>query len=247
MSSYLFTTNVKDHAGYRASFFELAMLVFDLDFRAWYTSGGWNEHYRCYAYVDQGKVIANASVNKMTIASDGQFYTAIQIGTVMTHPDYRNQGLSGKLMQHILDEYENRCDFIFLFANETVHDFYPKFGFQRVKESSFSLPSSLHLFDILSRTSFDTESIMASLMNEGTDIIHFTRSMCVSRSPRMLDGRLNVNKGLSDQKASALARSFLFISPEKASAFARSFLFCHQDGDKSHSAAAAKPLYYRGQ
>jgi len=45
-------------------------------------------------------------------------------------------------MQQILDDYESRCDFIYLFANDTVHDFYPKFGFQRVMESSFSLESS---------------------------------------------------------------------------------------------------------
>lgn len=31
----------------------------------------------------------------------------------------------------------------------------------------------LHLFDILSRTSFDIESIVVSLINEGTKVIHF--------------------------------------------------------------------------
>ncbi|MFF2888293.1 GNAT family N-acetyltransferase [Paenibacillus sp. NPDC057967] len=252
MSQYLWIENVKENETYRESFFELAKLVFELDFRAWYDNGGWNDQYVCYSYADQGKVIANASINKMTLVSDGRIYQAIQIGTVMTHPDYRNQGLSGKLMQRILDIYENKCDFIYLFANDTVHDFYPKFGFQRVAESSFSLQvtslgqlpapsgpirrldlqhaedqellqsmaasrvpvsnklgvirdehlltfystlafpddfyyfekleaivlfkheeSELHLFDIVSRTSIDIESIVASLINEETKIVHF--------------------------------------------------------------------------
>ncbi|GIO00553.1 hypothetical protein J5TS2_12210 [Brevibacillus halotolerans] len=57
----------------------------------------------------------------------------------MTHPDYRNKGLSGKLMHYIIDKYEKECDFIYLFANETVLDFYPKFGFEKLQESSFYL------------------------------------------------------------------------------------------------------------
>lgn len=73
----------------------------------------------------------------MMIVSKGKEYKAIQIGTVMTHPDYRNQGLSRKLMNYIIDQYEKEYDFIYLFANDTVLDFYPKFGFQMVKESRF--------------------------------------------------------------------------------------------------------------
>ena len=32
-----------------------------------------------------------------------------------------------------------RCDFMYLFANETVLDFYPRFGFTRLHESEFSV------------------------------------------------------------------------------------------------------------
>ncbi|WP_238327465.1 GNAT family N-acetyltransferase [Paenibacillus gorillae] len=55
-------------------------------------------------------MIANASINKMTVVSNGKEYKAIQVGTVMTHPDYRSQGLSGKLMKHILEKYEQEYD-----------------------------------------------------------------------------------------------------------------------------------------
>ncbi|MDA2704882.1 GNAT family N-acetyltransferase [Bacillus cereus] len=60
----------------------------------------------------------------------------------MTHPDYRHQGLATKLMNHIIKKYEKDYDFIYLFANDTVLEFYPKFGFEKVQESSFSLKVS---------------------------------------------------------------------------------------------------------
>ena len=60
----------------------------------------------------------------------------------MTHPDYRHQGLATKLMNHIIKKYEKDYDFIYLFANDTMLEFYPKFGFEKVQESSFSLKVS---------------------------------------------------------------------------------------------------------
>lgn len=139
MANYQLVIDYKLNETYRESFFELAKLVFGIEFKKWYEKGCWNDNYICYSFADGDQIIANASVSKMTIVSNGQEYHAIQVGTVMTHPDYRHQGLSGKLMNHIISQYENECDFIYLFANDTVLDFYPKFGFKRVKESSFSL------------------------------------------------------------------------------------------------------------
>lgn len=45
----------------------------------------------------------------------------------MTHPDYRGQGLAKKLLEHVIAKYEDQYDFLYLFANDTVLDFYPKF------------------------------------------------------------------------------------------------------------------------
>ena len=139
---YRLISNYKHISSYKESFNDLAKMVFGIDFQKWYEKGCWNDHYVCYSYLHNEQVIANASINKMTVVWNGKEYNAIQIGTVMTHPDYRNQGLSGKLMNHILEKYENETDFIYLFANDTVLDFYPKFGFEKVQESSFSLAIS---------------------------------------------------------------------------------------------------------
>ncbi|WP_235318342.1 GNAT family N-acetyltransferase [Planococcus sp. CAU13] len=46
----------------------------------------------------------------MVVVSDGKEYNAIQVGTVMTHPAYRHQGLAAKLMNHIIEKYEKNYD-----------------------------------------------------------------------------------------------------------------------------------------
>lgn len=139
MTNYELVYDYKDNQKYRESFNELAKLVFGLDFSQWYEKGCWNDQYSCYSYIDGEKVIANASISKMTVAVNGRDYKAIQVGTVMTHPDYRHKGLAKKLMNEIINKYEKQYDFIYLFANETVLDFYPKFGFTRVQESRYFL------------------------------------------------------------------------------------------------------------
>ncbi|MFP3389728.1 GNAT family N-acetyltransferase [Brevibacillus sp. SIMBA_040] len=139
MKKYELVSNYRNNESLKESFNSLAIKTFKLDFRGWYDKGYWNDNYIPYSFVDKGKVIANASVTKMSVIINGQTHKAIQVGTVMTDENYRNQGLAKQLMQHILREHENRCDFMYLFANETVLDFYPRFGFTRLHESEFSI------------------------------------------------------------------------------------------------------------
>lgn len=139
MAKYRFIYNYKNNDIYRNSFNSLAKLVFGLDFQKWWDYNCWNDDYICYSYMDGEQIIANASIHKMTIVSFDKEYQAIQIGTVMTHPDYRKKGLAKKLIEHIIAIYEKQSDFIYLFANKTVLDFYPKFGFEQVEESSFTM------------------------------------------------------------------------------------------------------------
>lgn len=122
----------------RKSFCALAHATFGIDFEEWYQRGFWDERYIPHSYIHQHQVVANASVNLLTLVIDGEKRRAIQIGTVMTHPDYRKQGLSSRLMNQILQEYEGQYDIMYLFANDSVLDFYPRFGFRRVEEQQFS-------------------------------------------------------------------------------------------------------------
>ncbi|MGR6905954.1 MULTISPECIES: GNAT family N-acetyltransferase [Lysinibacillus] len=139
MEKYDLVSDYRHNEKLKASFNDLAMKTFGLDFRGWYNKGYWSDQYIPYSFVREGKVIANASVYKMSIRINGKRLKGIQIGTVMTDEHYRHQGLAKQLMLHIMKEYEGACDFMYLFANKTVLDFYPKFGFRRIHESEYSL------------------------------------------------------------------------------------------------------------
>ncbi|WP_042477620.1 GNAT family N-acetyltransferase [Bacillus ndiopicus] len=198
MTKYELVSDYRNNESLRESFNELAIKTFELDFRPWYERGYWNEQYVPYSYVDKGKVIANASINKMSVLIDGTAYSAIQIGTVMTDEGYRNQGLSRKLMQHIMKEYEDRCDFMFLFANETVLDFYPKFGFTRLHESEFSMD-------------LEKSSIQ---VNKGAKIKQLTVKKDIALLESFAEKRY-INSNVLDTKNNASLLMFYFTIPFK--------------------------------
>ncbi|EQA4177953.1 GNAT family N-acetyltransferase [Listeria monocytogenes] len=137
--NYEMISDYKDNKMYRDSFNKLAESTYDINFEEWFRSGFWNDKYVCYSYIDNNEVISNVSINKMNLIYQGENYSALQIGTVMTHPNYRGQGLAKNLLNHVIAKYEDQYDFLYLFANDTVLDFYPKFGFERIEESSFTV------------------------------------------------------------------------------------------------------------
>lgn len=110
------------------SFNELAAENFSLDFSIWKNSGCCDGTYIPHSFVHEGRIIANVSVTKTEMMINGKEVNGIQIGTVMTHPLYRGQGLSRKLVESVMKEY-SYAEFIYLFANDSVLEFYPKFGF----------------------------------------------------------------------------------------------------------------------
>ncbi|KQL54405.1 hypothetical protein AN964_13465 [Heyndrickxia shackletonii] len=137
MNNITFIKDYKDNNKLRSSFNELANSVFGIRFEEWYQYGFWNERYIPYSFVLDEKVIANVSINLLNFFINDEEKSAVQIGTVMTHPDFRNNGLSGELMRKVIKDYEKICDFMYLFANDSVLNYYPKFGFEMVKETQF--------------------------------------------------------------------------------------------------------------
>ncbi|WP_053361478.1 GNAT family N-acetyltransferase [Bacillus sp. FJAT-27251] len=142
MNELIYIKDYKNDENLRKSFNELATMVFGINFEDWYQKGFWNDRYIPFSYVDGEKVVANVSVNILDLVINGEKKRALQIGTVMTHPDYRKRGLSARLMNNVLAEYENKYDFMYLFANQEVLDFYPKFGFKEVNEHQYSMKYS---------------------------------------------------------------------------------------------------------
>ena len=83
----------------RKSLMSLLQWYLEILFEDWYQKGFWNNRYIPFSYIDGDKVVANVSVNVLNLVINGEKKDAIQIGTVMTHPDYRKRGLSASLLK----------------------------------------------------------------------------------------------------------------------------------------------------
>lgn len=132
--TYQLVKQVKDDLQLRNSFIDLAKSTFDLSFQDWYQKGYWPDNYIPYCLIDHNQVVANVSANLMDFSWRGQRRRYLQIGTVMTNEKYHHQGLARKLMETVLSDWQTKIDAIYLFANDSVLNFYPKFGFVEAKE-----------------------------------------------------------------------------------------------------------------
>ncbi len=128
----------RDDQSLRRSFNELMRTVFKFDLEAWYDAGYWTDMYVCHTLLDGTRAVANVSIARQEFLVQGKLRSAIQVGTVMTHPDYRGMGLAGRLMDLVASRYSTQCDFMFLVANKTALNFYPRYGFAQVGMNSFT-------------------------------------------------------------------------------------------------------------
>ncbi len=135
---YEMKKNYRDNAALRESFNQLANSIFCLNFEDWYQNGLWTDKYNPYSVVRDGEVIANVSVNQTDLSFDGKIKHFLQLGTVMTSKDFRRQGLIREIMAAIDADYRGKTDGIYLFANDSVLNFYPKFGFEKTAEYLYS-------------------------------------------------------------------------------------------------------------
>lgn len=130
--------NIMPEDSLRQSFNALVMQTFDFSFEEWYQAG-YAGQYLPYTLFDGERAVANVSVNRMELLFQGKIHRYIQLGTVMTDEAYRGRGLSRILMKEVLKDWETQCEGIFLFANQSVLDFYPKFGFQRCPQTQYRI------------------------------------------------------------------------------------------------------------
>ncbi len=171
---YKVISNYRKDDELRRSFNALAERTFGLSFENWYQNGFWNDKYIPYSILLDGNIIANVSVNIINCEVKGKKRRYIQLGTVMTDEKYRNQGYSRILMEKVISDYAD-YDGIFLFANDEVLDFYPKFGFIKADEYRY-------------RTTLTTDkpaSVTQIAMSNSDDFSSFLRikHSLVSRSP----------------------------------------------------------------
>ena len=137
MSLQSLTITCRDHQWHEA-FIDYVPKVFPrASFRRWYELGGWDEDYVAFSMAEGADIVANASLQRMNIVLRGEWITGWQLGAVGVVPQWRGRGLQRRIMQGLLGRIEEK-DIVFLFANDTVLDFYPLFGFTRVIESVFA-------------------------------------------------------------------------------------------------------------
>ncbi|WP_274308260.1 GNAT family N-acetyltransferase [Solibacillus daqui] len=129
---------IRNNVQLKQSFLQLAKETFDLEFEHWDALGYWDNTYCPYAFEVDGRIVANVSANIGTMLVEGKTYQAIQIGTVMTNSAFQGQGLSRKLMEKVIEDTADAA-IIYLFANETVLNFYPKFGFETRRQATFMI------------------------------------------------------------------------------------------------------------
>lgn len=112
----------------------------------------------------------------------------LQIGTVATDKAYRGLGFSRLLMEYILTEWKGKSEQIYLYANKTVTQMYPKFGFKAVKEfqhfKSLTKTATKYQYEkldmshpaqraMLYRYAKTSKAFSQLSMNENADIVMF--------------------------------------------------------------------------
>ena len=134
---YEIVKHYRENAALRASFNALAEETFGLNFENWYQNGFWGGNYEPYSVFEDGRIVANVSLNRTDMLIGGETERIYQLGTVMTDPAYRNRGYIRALMAEIEKDIAD-ADGIYLFANDSVVEFYPKFGFRKAEESLYT-------------------------------------------------------------------------------------------------------------
>ena len=112
-------------------------------FRRWTQLGGWDERYEAYAMHDGPQLVSIVGAMGMHLVLGGVEYEGVQLGAVGTLAEFRRKGLSRQLLGRVLAGYSAAEKPAILFANDTVRDFYPRFGFRTVAQKRFVLPRRL--------------------------------------------------------------------------------------------------------
>lgn len=137
--NYKLIANYKHNSELRNSFNALTQQVYQFDFEKWYDSGYWGDNCLLYSLLADDKIVSHITVSVIDFMVLGERKRFVQLGTVMTDEQYRSQGLSRVLLEQVLKEWQHNCDMIYLYANDSVLDFYPKFGFVPVDEYQASI------------------------------------------------------------------------------------------------------------
>ncbi len=133
-TEYILYKNYQDDEELRLKFNSMTHKFWGFDFEHFYRSTFWDRSCMLYSLFLEGEIVAHTTVSLFKTKWDSKQLLLAQIGTVMTAEQHQKKGLSRFLMECIQTELKDKTDGMFLFANDTVTKFYPKFGFTPVEE-----------------------------------------------------------------------------------------------------------------
>jgi len=136
------TVNNYNNKEYELLFDDLIQEIFGFSFEKWLEHKLWDKCYESYSIIKNEKMLANLCIFKTEMIVNGQKLQALQIGAVCTRKDEQGKGLSKMLMEHVLDIYKDAP--AYLFANESVVNFYPRFGFKPTQVHSPSIKATVN-------------------------------------------------------------------------------------------------------
>ncbi|KMN43432.1 GNAT family N-acetyltransferase [Bacillus sp. LK2] len=125
----------------REQLFPLFEEVFGITSQTWHDfseKGYWDYTYKALSFLQDDSVIANAAAFSLPLLINGEKISAAGIQSVMTHPDFRRQGLMTQLLNKLIEEIDKQCECILLFTENPK--LYTSFGFQIVQEYLMTVP-----------------------------------------------------------------------------------------------------------
>ncbi|MGE7632851.1 GNAT family N-acetyltransferase [Bacillus paramycoides] len=125
----------------REQLFPLFEEVFGITSQTWQdfsAKGYWDYTYKALSFLQDDSVIANAAAFSLPLLINGEKISAAGIQSVMTHPDFRRQGLMTQLLNKLIEEIDKQCECILLFTENPK--LYTSFGFQIVQEYLMTVP-----------------------------------------------------------------------------------------------------------
>ncbi|WP_052339405.1 GNAT family N-acetyltransferase [Gorillibacterium massiliense] len=128
MTNVIMNNGMTATAAFKSQINDLIQLTFGFSFEKWHKRNLWDDQYERYSIIDGDKIAANISVFKVKLLIHGETRNFLQLGSVATREEYRGKGLARKIMEHIFELYPDTP--MFLHANESVTEFYPRFGFK---------------------------------------------------------------------------------------------------------------------
>jgi predicted GNAT family N-acyltransferase len=123
-------------------------------------------------YIEKdGQPVTHAALKPIILKTPQILYKIGAIGSVVTNPHYRGQGLSSRVIRQCLDEAKNQdCDIAILWTN--LHDFYRRLGFELAGFEEYfqieaPLPNASEGLKFLNSTQVDPNAIV-KLFNRHT-------------------------------------------------------------------------------